>query len=107
MLIGRAGQLIVEADAETMGASGCPVIIYPCGARTIIPSEWEVDGRSRVDDGSWRDPYRWDRLRSVPTCTSVAVSRERRTCRNLSWQVHRSAMLHRPGKTQAVNAYRV
>lgn len=44
-LVGRDERLIVEADAEMTTASGSPVIICPCGARTIIPRDWDVDER--------------------------------------------------------------
>jgi hypothetical protein len=37
--------LIIEADAETTIAGGGPVIMCPCGARTIISGDWEVDER--------------------------------------------------------------
>jgi hypothetical protein len=44
-LVGRDGRVIIEADAETTVAGGGSVISCPCGARTIIPVDWEVDER--------------------------------------------------------------
>jgi hypothetical protein len=44
-LRGRDDRLIVDADAETASAGGSPVIICTCGARTILPGDWEIDER--------------------------------------------------------------
>ncbi len=42
-LVGHDQRAIVEANAETTTTGGSPVIVCPCGARTIIPGDWELD----------------------------------------------------------------
>lgn len=44
-LAGHVGRLIVEADAEMTTTGGRPVIVCPCGARTMLLEDWESDMR--------------------------------------------------------------
>ena len=37
--VSRDRALLIEADAELANVGGSPVIVCPCGARTIIPTD--------------------------------------------------------------------
>ena len=44
-LVGLDGRVIVEADAETTCTDGRPVILCPCGAKTVLRGDWALDER--------------------------------------------------------------